>query len=131
MAAGDPVLVDLTGATFLMAAETGGIIQSADRDITSKLKEIFDAAKGYVAGYVFYDFIANIAFNAILNGSTGLALAAPGVALTLANNASLIAATGGNGVSSGGVYVKDVKLNHASEELIMISGNAFQRAGVA
>ena len=131
MAAGDPVLVNLTGATFLMAAETGVIIQSADRDITSKLKEIFDASKGNVAGYVFYDFIANIAFNAILNGSTGLALAAPGVALTLANNASLVAATGGNGVSSGGVYVKDVKLNHASEELIMISGNAFQRAGVA
>ena len=131
MAAGDPVLINLSAATFLMAAETGVIIQSADRDITSKLKEVYDASKGYVSGYVFYDFIANISFNAILNGTTGLALAAPGVALTMANNTSLVTATGGNGVATGGVYVKDVKLNHASEELIMLSGSAFQRAGVA
>ena len=131
MAAGDPVLINLAGATFLFAAETGCIIQSADREITSKLKEIFSGSAGAVIGYVFYDFVANIAFNAILNGSTGLALAAPGVALAMANNTSLITATGGNGVASGGVYVKDVKLNHAAEELVMLSGSAFQRAAIA
>lgn len=127
--AGDPILVDLTGVTLVLAAETGVIIQSSDRDVTSKLKEVFDASVSRVVGYVFWDWVANISFSAILNGTTGLAAAAPGVALTMANQFGIGSA--GNGVASGGVYCKDLKISHQGEDLRMISGNAFQRAGVA
>ena len=88
-----------------------------------------DASAARVIGYVFWDFVANISFSAILNGTTGLAAAAPGVALTMANQFGIGAA--GNGVASGGVYTKDLKVSHQGEDLRMISGNAFQRAGVA
>ena len=131
MAQGDPQLVNLAGANFLLASETGAIIQSTDRGVSAKLKEVFDASKGYTVGLVFWNWVASISFNAIVNGTTGIVAAAPGVALTLANNTSLIAAGGGNGVSAGGVYVTDCKLSHQGEDLLMISGNAAQRGGVA
>ena len=129
MAAGDPILINLSSATFLLTAETGVIIQSSDRSVESKLKEIFDASKGYVMGYVFYDFVASVDFNAIVNGVTGLALAAPGVALTLANDLGI--GTAKNGVATGGIYTKSVKVSHQGEDLRMISGSAVQRAGIA
>ena len=129
MAAGDPVLVNLPNATFLMAAETGVIIESSDREVESKWKDIFNAATGYTLGYVVYDFLASINWSAILNGITGLALAAPGVALTMANQFGV--GTAQNGVSSGGVYTKTAKVAHQGEDLRKISGTAVQRGGVA
>ena len=129
MALGDPVLVDLPNATFLMAAETGVIIESEDREVESKLKEIYNAALGYVCGLVFYDFMASYNWSAILNGVTGLALAAPGVALSLANSFGI--GTNMNGVATGGIYSKNVKVSHAGEDLRKISGTAMQRGGVA
>ena len=78
---------------------------------------------------MFWDFVAAVSFNAILNGTTGLAAAAPGVALTMANQFGV--GTGGNGVASGGIYTKDVKISHQGEDLRMVSGNAMQRAGIA
>ena len=129
MAAGDPILINLTGATFTMAAETGVIIESEERDVDSKLKEIFDPSAGRTIGYVFYDFVANLSWSAIVNGTTGLALAAPGVALALANSFGIGAA--GNGVATGGIYTKSVKGAHQGEDLRKISGMAMQRAGIA
>ena len=126
---GDPVLIDLPNATFLMAAETGVIIESEDREVTSKMKEIFFASLGYVAGLVFYDFMASYNWSAIVNGVTGLAIAAPGVALTLANTFGI--GVNQNGVAAGGIYSKDVKISHAGEDLRKISGTAMQRGGVA
>ena len=128
MAAGDPVLINLPTATFLMAAETGVIIESSERDVESKVKEIFNAAVGYTIGYVFYDFMASINWSAILNGTTGLAAAAPGVALTMANQFGI--GTLMNGVATGGIYTKTVKISHQGEDLRKISGTAMQRAGV-
>lgn len=128
MAAGDPILVNLSGATFLLNAETGVIIQSADRSVDSKLKEIFDASVGATTGYVFFDFVATQDFNAILNGTTGLAIAAPGVALTQANDLGI--GTAKNGVSAGGTYTKSVKVSHQGEDLRMISGSTIQRQGI-
>jgi hypothetical protein len=129
MALGDPILLNLSGATFLLTAETGVIIQSFERTVDSKIKEVFNAAVGATTGSVFYDFKAEADFNAILNGTTGVALAQPGVALTLANDLSV----GGNknGVNAGGVYVRSVKINHQGEDLRMVSGQTIQRGAIS
>jgi hypothetical protein len=128
MAAGDPILINLPTATFLLTAETGVIIQSSDRSVDSKLKEVFDQSKGYTVGFVFYDFVANADFNAIVNGTTGLTIAAPGVALTLANDLGI--GTAKNGVSAGGTYTRSVRVSHQGEDLRMISGTTIQRQGI-
>ena len=73
--------------------------------------------------------MASYNWSAIVNGVTGLALAAPGVALTLANTFGIGANQ--NGVAAGGIYSKDVKISHAGEDLRKISGTAMQRGGVA
>jgi hypothetical protein len=129
MALGDPVLIDLPNAKFLLSSETGVIIESFDLEVDSKLKEIFDASKGYTVGYVFYDFVGNQSWNAYVNGTTGLALAQPGVAITYAN--SLGIGANGNGVTSGGVYTKTVKISGGGEELFKIAGTSMQRQNVA
>lgn len=129
MAAGDPISINLTGTTFLLTAETGVIIQSHDRSVDSKLKEVFSPAVGYTIGYVFFDFVASIDWSAIVAGTTGLAICAPGVVVVLANDFGI--GTAKNGVATGGVYTKSVKLSHQGEDLRMISGSAVQRAGIA
>jgi hypothetical protein len=129
MALGDPILINLASATFLLSAETGCIIQSSERDVDSKLKEVFNAAAGYTSGYVFYDFKASSSWSAIVNGTSGLAIAAPGVAITLANDLGI--GTNKNGVSSGGIYTTSVKISHQGEDLRMISGQAVQRQNIS
>lgn len=129
MSAGDPILINLTGSTFLLTAETGAIIQSGERTVDSKMKEVFNAAVGYTVGYVFYDFTANQDFNAVVSGTTGVAIAAPGVALTLANDLGI--GTAKNGVAAGGLYTKSVRISHQGEDLRMISGSVIQRAGIS
>lgn len=129
MAAGDPILINLASATFLLTAETGVIIQSMERSVESKLKEVFNASVGYTVGYVFYDFVAGQDFSAILNGTTGLAVAAPGVALTLASDLGIGAAK--NGVAAGGLYTRSLRVSHQGEDLRMISGSTMQRHGIA
>lgn len=128
MAAGDPNLVNLANCFFLLNAETGGIIQTSERSVNSKLKEIFFASLGYVAGYVFYDFVASQDFTAIVNGTSGIAAAAPGVALTLANDLGIGAAK--NGVATGTIYTTGVRISHQGEDLRMISGQTLQRHGI-
>ncbi len=128
MAAGDPILIDLASAVFLMTAETGVIIQSGERSVDSKMREVFNAAVGWTDGYVFFDFTATQDFSAIVNGTTGHCLAAPGVALTHANDLSIGAAK--NGVAAGGAYTRSVRITHQGEDLRMISGNTVQRHGI-
>jgi hypothetical protein len=129
MAAGDPVLINLTGATFLLSAETGGIIQSESSDVDSSVKTVFDASKGYDVGEVYYNFKRSISWSVIINGTTGLPIAAPGVAITLANDLSV--GTAKNGVATGGIYTRTINITQAGEELRMASGTAIQRAGIS
>lgn len=125
---GDPVLINLTGVSFLLSAETGCIIQSSDREVEATWKDIFDASKGYDVGSVVFNPKASISFDAYLNGTTGLAIAQPGVALTLAN--TLGVGTNQNGVSAGATYCRTVKISHQTEDLRKVSGTAIQRGAV-
>jgi hypothetical protein len=128
MALGDPILINLSGCTFALSAETGAIIQSHNRGVASKKKDVFNMTTSATIGYVFYDFSANYSWSAIVNGSTGLAIAAPGVVLTLANDLGI--GTNKNGVNSGGIYTTSFDCSHGEEDLRMISGNAEQRIGI-
>lgn len=93
------------------------------------MKEVFDASKGYTIGEVHFDFVASISWSAIINGITGLALAAPGVAITFATDLGI--GTTKNGVATGGIYTRTVSVSHAAEDLRKISGTAMQRNGIA
>lgn len=131
MAEGDPVLVgtSISGATFLLTAETGAIIQSSSREVSAQEREVFDASVGDVIGVVYFKFLATQNFSAIVNGVTGVTLAAPGVALALAN--SLGIGANQNGVAAGGLYTQTVNITHQGEDLRMISGTTKQRKGIA
>lgn len=137
MAQGDPILINLSGATFLLSAETGCIIESMERDISSKMREVFNASLAYVIGYVFYDFMASYSWSAIVNGTTGFSIAAPGVALTIASDLSSAASAAAspstyNGVhkSTGGIYTTNVRISHNGEDLRTINGTGIQRTAI-
>ncbi len=55
MAAQDPILVGLSGATWTMTAESGGAIQSYSRDTERKFNFVYDAGVGYTTGFVAHD----------------------------------------------------------------------------
>lgn len=111
MAASSPILIGLSGATYLLTTETGSLIQSYTRSTTSKLIEVYDPTVGYTTGLVFHDFTADYSIDTILTGSTGVAAASVGVALTLANT------TAGGGVPSGTIYTLGTNLTHQGENL--------------
>lgn len=105
-----------------MTAETGGIIQTYTRSTGSKLIEVYDPTVGYSTGFVFHDFTADYNVEIITTGSTGVAAASVGVALTLAG------VTAGGGVPSGTIYTLGTNLNHSGEQLRRWSVTAKQWA---
>jgi hypothetical protein len=64
---------------------------------------------GDVVAVSYYKPTASISISGTLNGSTGVAAAAPGVALTIAST------TSGSGITGGKVVVDSVTLNQTSE----------------
>jgi len=135
MAQGDPTSVNLSGTSFLLNAETGVIIESEERDIACSFRNVFSASAGYDIGFVAYNWMASYSFSGLVNGTTGLAVIAPGFAMTTTNDLSASAATAsptyhGVAKTAGGIYVQSARLSHPGEELLSISGTALQRAGV-
>ena len=124
MAAGDPILIGLSGATFLLTAESGGRIQSFSRKVSSKLLEVYNAAVGYTDGLVFHDFMADYDVEVITTANSGIVAASVGAAYTLGN------VTSGNGVAGGGTYVLSTNLSHPGEQLQRFSLTLRQRAGL-
>jgi hypothetical protein len=108
-----------------MTSETGGAIQSFSRSTERKFNFVYDAGVGYTTGFVAHDPKATYDIELILTGSTGVALASPGVTLSLANT------TTGNGVAAGGVYTQTTALRHAAEDFRKFTVNAFQYPGIA
>src|SRR4051812_18556509 len=127
--AGEPILVGLTGAVFLLTVETGGRIQSFERTTGSKTMPVYNAAVGMTDGQVFHDFIATYTVEIITirttGALTGMGLAAPGGAYVLENVST------GNGVSAGGVYVLTTRLSHQGENLERMTVTAEQRPGIS
>jgi hypothetical protein len=117
-----------TSTSFLLQAETGLIIESFSRKTESKSIEIYDGSVGYTTGEIFHDFMATYSVKGKTNVSgsrSGIAVAAPGVAVTIANLNT------GNGVTSGGIYTKSTSVDHSNEQVEEFSLDAVQRPGIA
>ena len=75
---------------------------------------------GEFVAVAFYNATQTFSVAGVLTGSSGLASAAPGVALTLANTAT------NNGVAAGLIVVDDVDVSKGNTEFKKISINATQ-----
>lgn len=93
---------------FGCSAETGLAIQSFSRQVSREKSEVTDN-DGDVIAVSYYKPTASISISGILNGSTGVAAAAPGVVLTINST------TSGSGITGGKVIVDSVTLNQTSE----------------
>ena len=97
-----------TSVVFGCTAETGIIINTFSRQVAREKAEVMDN-DGDVVAVSYYKPTATISIEGVVNGSTGIAAAAPGVALTLASSVS------GNGITGGSVIVDSVTRNETSE----------------
>ena len=97
-----------TSVVFGCSAETGIIINSFSRQVSREKAEVMDN-DGDVVAVSYYKPTATISIEGVLNGATGVAAAAPGVALTIAST------TSGSGITGGSVIVDSVTRNETSE----------------
>src|SRR5690242_12265659 len=118
--ADDPIIVGLSGVTWLLTGETGGAIQSYSREVTRKFNFVYDAGVGKTTGFVAHDPNAKYEIEIIQTGNTGLAAASPGVVITLNST------TAGNGVTTGGIYTESIRLRHSGEDFRRLTISAFQ-----
>jgi hypothetical protein len=108
-----------TSVVFGCTAETGIIINSFSRQVSREKAEVMDN-DGDVVAVSYYKPTATISIEGTLNGSTGVAAAVPGVALTLAST------TSGSGVTGGSILVDSVTRSETSEGFSTFSVEATQ-----
>lgn len=108
-----------TSVVFGCTAETGILINSFSRQVSREKSEIMDN-DGDVVAVSYFKPTASISIEGTLNGSTGVAAAAPGVAL------SLNSTTSGSGITGGTIIVDSVTRNETSEGFATFSVEATQ-----
>ena len=108
-----------TSVVFGCSAETGILISTFSREVTREKQEIMDN-DGDVVAVSYYKPTASISIEGAVNGSTGVAAAAPGVAL------SLNSTTSGNGITGGSIIVDSVSREETSEGFATFSVSATQ-----
>lgn len=108
-----------TSVVFGCTAETGILIQTFSREVTREKAEIMDN-DGDVVAVSYYKPTASISIEGAVNGTTGVAAAAPGVAL------SLNSTTSGNGITGGSIIVDSVSREETSEGFATFSVSATQ-----
>jgi hypothetical protein len=104
---------------FGCTAETGILIQTFSREVTREKAEVMDN-DGDVVAVSYYKPTASISIEGTVNGTTGVAAAAPGVAL------SLNSTTSGNGITGGSIIVDSVSREETSEGFSTFSVSATQ-----
>lgn len=97
-----------TNIVFGCTAETGIIINSFTRTTQREKTELMDE-DGDVIAVAFTKPTATISIESTVNGSTGVAAAAPGVAL------SLNSTTSGNGITGGSILVDSTTRTQTAE----------------
>ena len=108
-----------TSVVFGCTAETGILISSFSRTSSREKAEVTDN-DGDVVAVSYFKPMAPFSISGIVNGSTGVAAAAPGVALTINST------TSGNGVTTGKLCVDTVTINRTSEAFNDISVDGVQ-----
>lgn len=104
---------------FGCTAETGILIQSFSREVSREKAEVMDN-DGDVVAVSYFKPTATISIEGAVNGSTGVALAAPGVAL------SINSTTSGNGITGGSIIVDTVSREETAEGFATFSIEATQ-----
>lgn len=113
------ITIGTTGATWGLTAETGVLVQTVSNKTSREKNEVRDEV-GDISLVAYYNPLRKIAVTAVVVGTTGIAAAAPGVALTVANIGTA------NGVTTGGVYTDDVDVSGENVGFKKISVNATQ-----
>lgn len=93
---------------FGCTAESGIIINNFSRTTQREKAEIMDE-DGDVVAVSYYKPTATISIDGVLNGTAGVAAAAPGVAL------SINSTTSGNGITGGSVIIDSTTRTQTSE----------------
>jgi hypothetical protein len=93
---------------FGCTAETGIIINNFSYTTQREKAEVMDE-DGDVIAVSYYKPTATISLDGVINGTTGVAAAAPGVALSLNSTVS------GNGITGGSVIVDSTTRTQTSE----------------
>lgn len=104
---------------FGATAETGLILSSFARSVQSSKAELMDE-DGDIVAVSYYGANATISISGASNGSTGLATAAVGGLLTLANS------TTSHGVSGGKIVVDSVSSEQGSDAFRTLTIEATQ-----
>ena len=108
-----------TSVVFGCTAETGILINSFSRTSSREKVEVTDN-DGDVVAVSYFKPMAPFSISGIVNGTTGVAAAAPGVALTINST------TSGNGITTGKLCVDTVTINRTSEAFNDISVDGVQ-----
>lgn len=108
-----------TSVVFGCTAETGILISTFSREISREKAEVMDN-DGDVVAVSYFKPTASISISGVVNGTTGVAAAAPGVAL------SINSTTSGNGITGGSIIVDSVSREETSEGFASFSVSATQ-----
>lgn len=108
-----------TSVVFGCSAETGILISTFSREVSREKAEVTDN-DGDVVAVSYFKPTATISIEGVVNGSTGIAAAAPGVAL------SMNSTTSGNGITSGSIIVDSVSREETAEGFATFSVSATQ-----
>jgi hypothetical protein len=114
------IIVGTTGATWGLSAETGIICQSAGAKETREKNQVRNETGDFVM-ISFFNPTKTHTIEGVVKSSTGVAAAAPGVALTVANTFGSYGA-----VSAGGIYTDDIDVKGVNNDFTKISVNATQ-----
>ena len=124
-----PILQSLTGLVFLIPAEAGIIVSNFSRTTEREMIWVYDASVGYDIGFAAHNPSASYSVSGKKAGNTGIAAAAPAVALELAGP------TFGNGVGTdatdnGTVWTQTVGLTHGEKGFRELNVSAMQKPGI-
>lgn len=78
------ILLGTAGVSFGLIAETGGFIQNVEIRLSREKADVKDP-DGDITAVAYFNPTEEISFDHVPTGSTGIAAASPGVAVTLAN----------------------------------------------
>lgn len=115
------ITIGTTGAIWGLTAETGLLVQTTSNKTSREKNEVRDEI-GDFALVAFFNPLRKVTVSGVVVGSTGVAAAAPGVALVMSNAGT----TNGLGSATGGCYVDDVELAGGNTEFRKITVNSTQ-----
>ena len=111
--------IGTAGVIWGLSAESGILCQSVSAKTTREKNQVRNEAGEFVA-VAFYNATQTFSISGVMTGSSGIAGASAGFALTIVNTAT------SNGVASGGIYTDDVEEAKGNTEFKKITVNATQ-----